>query len=120
MRERLSEPRATRGGAFRLHNNIGASETVEGRENAAEGGSRASVADSGRQGKRRILTSFFCLLPAHLPFPAFVLPFLSLHTHFSLSFLLLILSLPADFIPLSYILTCDYLFLSSFTSPMAT
>lgn len=53
-----------RGGAFRLHNNIGASETVEGRENAAEGGSRPSAAESGRQGLRRILTSFFWLFAA--------------------------------------------------------
>lgn len=60
----MSELRVGRGGAFRLHNNAGASETVEGRENAAEGGSRLSVAESGRQGYGRILSSFFWLFPA--------------------------------------------------------
>lgn len=78
-RECVSELRAGRGGASILHNNIGASETVEGRENAAEAGSRPSVADSGREGKRRILTSFFWIFPAPFCFPFFftLQPFLS-------------------------------------------
>lgn len=101
-----------------LHNNIGASETVEGRENAADGGSRPSLADSGREGKKRILTSFFLASPC---FPYQHLFWHFYHCiHFSLSFLLLILSFPAVFIPLSYILTCDYLCLSPSTSPTAT
>lgn len=49
-------------GLLALHNNTGASETAEGRENAAEGRSRTSVADSGREGQRRILTPFLLAL----------------------------------------------------------
>lgn len=71
-----------RGGAFMLHNNIGASETVEGSENAAEGGSRPSLADSGREGKKQIVNSFFSGFSL-LPFSAFNLQFLSLHIFFS-------------------------------------
>lgn len=49
-------------GLLALHNNTGASETAEGRENAAEGRSRTSVADSGREGQRRSLTPFLLAL----------------------------------------------------------
>lgn len=70
-RECVRKPRAGRGGASSLHNNIGASETVEGRENAAEAGSRPSVADSGKEGKRRILTSSFWILLASFCFAFF-------------------------------------------------
>lgn len=40
----MSELREGEGGAFRLHNKVGTSEIEEGRENAAEGRSRLSVA----------------------------------------------------------------------------
>lgn len=49
VRDSASELRVGRGGAFRLQNNTGVSETIERRENAAEGGSRPLVADSGRE-----------------------------------------------------------------------
>lgn len=49
-------------GLSALHNNTGASETAEGRENAAEGRSRTSVANSGRKGQRRILAPFLLAL----------------------------------------------------------
>ena len=109
-RECVSELRAGRGGASSLHNNIGASETVEGRENAAEAGSRPSVADSGREGKRRFLTSFFWILPA---------PFCFAFFFFHSAAIPLCLALRSLF-SLSYISTCIYLCLSCSYSPMAT
>lgn len=45
-------------GLWRLGNNIGASETVEGRENAAEGGSGASGADCGREREKETDSHF--------------------------------------------------------------
>lgn len=63
-RECVSECRTGRGGAFTLHNNIGASETVEGRENAAEGGSSPERPTPGE-----IETDSHFLF---LPFPCFL------------------------------------------------
>lgn len=82
-----------RGGAFRLHNNTGASQTVERRENAAEGGSRPS-AERGieRDGFSLLFFPAFLLL---LLLPALL--FFSLCTHFlSIS---LSLFLPSVFCP---------------------
>lgn len=84
-------------GLLALHNNTGASETAEGRENAAEGRSRTSVADSGREGKRRILTPFLlalglssyrlcvCFAVAASRFPAAFIPPSHIPTRNSLS-----------------------------------
>ena len=65
----MCELGAGRGGAFRLHNNTEESDTVERIENAAEGKSRLTGVDSGREGFRRIHFVF-------LAFPCFTFFFL--------------------------------------------
>lgn len=91
-------------GLSKLHNNTGASETAVGRENAAEGRSRTSVADSGREGQRQILTSFLLALR----FSSYRL---------CVCFAVVASRLPAAFIPPSHIPTRNSLCLSSSPSP---
>lgn len=100
----MSELRKGEGGAFRLHNKVGASEIEEGRENAAEGRSRLSVALGQRDTQRFSSLVFWLFTAPHFFFFFFVTPHLyALILSVRLTFLLLIPCLPAVSVTLSYI-----------------
>lgn len=64
----VSELREGEGGAFRLHNKVGASEIEEGRENAAEGRTRLSVALGQRDTQRFSSLVFWLFTAPHFLF----------------------------------------------------
>lgn len=64
----MSELREGEGGAFRLHNKVGASEIEEGRENAAEGRTRLSVALGQRDTQRFSSLVFWLFTAPHFLF----------------------------------------------------